>query len=133
MTRGYGGTALICDLLDTTAGVFNTITVANTGTVAALDISVAATRSKLLWFNDSEHGPNESLSLTELFNEQNYEPDPPYLPIRNLPSGSNVVLRCRREWGAPQQDVLQLTWKTPDGQLHRSEQSWSWALSSTPR
>jgi hypothetical protein len=41
---------------------------------------------------------------------------------------SDVVLICLRdEYADPIQDVLIVTWKTPDGQVHRNEQSWSWA------
>jgi hypothetical protein len=127
LTRGYGGgTAVICELIDSMGGTNNTIKVANTGTVPALDISIDSSASKILWDKDAGHAPDESRSLNDLFNRDNYVPDPAYLPIRSLPSGSDVVLRCWREWGSPQQDVLQVTWKTLDGQIHRNEQSWSW-------
>jgi len=36
----------------------------------------------------------------------------------------DVVLICLRdEYANPIQDVLIVTWKTPDGQVHRNEQS----------
>jgi hypothetical protein len=126
LTRGYGGTAVICELVDSVAGVYNTIKVANTGTVSALDISVDSTTSKILWDNDAGKVSGESQTFMDPPSKKNYVSDPPYLPIRNLPSGSDVILRCYRELDTPTQDVLQVTWKTPDGQVHRNEQSWSW-------
>jgi hypothetical protein len=134
LTRGYGGTAVICELIDSVGGMRNTIKVANTGTVPALDISIDSTTSEILWEEDAEHAPDEPRrNLTGLFDRQNYVLDPPYLPIRSLPSGSDVILTCWREWGDHQQDVLQVTWRTPDGQVHRNEQSWSWTPRSNSR
>ena len=127
--RGYGGTAVICELIDSVGGMHNTIKVGNTGTIPALDISIDSTTSEILWDKDAERTPDEPRNLPGLFDRKNYVLDPPYLPIRSLPSGSDVILRCWCEWGNPQQDVLQVTWRTPDGQVHRNEQSWSW----TPR
>ena len=133
LTRGHGGTAVICELVDSSAGIYNTIKVANTGTVPALDISIDSTTSKILWDKDPVRAPDEPRDLPGLFDRQNYVPDPPYLPIRSLLSGSAVCLWCWREWGNPQQDVLQVTWRTPDGQVHRNEQSWSWTPRSSSR
>jgi len=126
LTRGYGGSAVICELLDTTGGMLNTIKVANTGTVPATDISVESIVSTIFWAKDEDCRSDESRDFMSLFDRDHYVPDPPYLPIWMLPSGSDVILRCWREWGSPQQDVLQVTWKTPDGQVHTNEQSWSW-------
>jgi hypothetical protein len=127
MVRGSaGGTAIVCELLDTTAGMHNVIKVTNTGPVAALDVSIDSTTSTLLW---------EKQTKAETFDAKlaNYAADlPPYLPIRSLLPGSDVILNCNREWGDPTQDVLQVTWRTPDGQVHRNEQSWSWTP-HTPR
>jgi hypothetical protein len=129
LTRGYGGTAVVCELIDSTAGMYNTIKVTNTGALPALDISIDSARSKILWDKDAGLAPNEERGWSALFNEENYVSDPPYMPVQTLPSGSDVILRCYREWGAPAQDVLQVTWRTPDGRVHLNEQSWSW----TPR
>jgi hypothetical protein len=124
LVRGSASsTAVVCELLDTTVGMHNTIRVINMGPVAVLDVSIDSTTSTLLW---------EKQTKAKTFNArlENYAAElPPYLPIRNLLPGSDVVLSCNREWGDPTQDVLQVTWKTPDGQVHRNEQSWSW----TPR
>jgi Putative DNA-binding domain len=128
LTRGYGSTAVICELIESAAGMHNEIKIANTGTLPALDISIDSTTSEILWYKDAKRADDES-RLSALFDGQNYVLDPPYLPIRNLPSGSDVILQCWREWGSPTQDVLHVTWRTPDGQVHRNEQSWSW----TPR
>jgi hypothetical protein len=115
------GTAVVCELLDSTAGMFNTIKVINRGQVAALDISIESTTAVLLW-------QKEAKSETSHDFLENYAAElPSYLPIRSLPPGSDVVLGCNREWGDPTQDVLQVTWRTPDGQVHRNDQSWSWA------
>jgi Putative DNA-binding domain len=121
LARGSAsGTAVVCELINSIAGADNTIKVANTGAVPVLDISIDSTTCTIFWDKDVK-GTDLILDW-----ENGYVSDPPYLPIRRLPSGSDVVLRCRREWNDPTQDVLQVTWKTPDGQLHRNEQSWSW-------
>lgn len=124
LVRGpAGGTSIVCELLDSTAGMFNTIKVVNRGPVTALDISINSTTSVLLW----EKQANVKSFGARL---ENYAAVlPPYLPIRSLPAGSDVVLSCNRDLSDPTQDVLQVTWRTPDGQAHRNEQSWSW----TPR
>jgi hypothetical protein len=126
LSQVYGaGTGVRCELIDSKAGIYNVIKVANTGSVSALDISVDSTKSKLLWDKDTGRAADKPRNV---FADENYLADPPYLPIQSLLPGSDVVLVCLREWGAPQQDILQVAWKTPDGQVHRSEQSWSWTL-----
>ena len=122
LTRASSGTGVTCELLHSSV-TRHTIKVANTGIVPALDISIDSMTSKILW--DKDIASNEA-GFFDLFNEENFIPEPPYLPIRNLGPGGDVILRCWREWGAPEQDVLQVVWKTPDGQVHRNEQSWSW-------
>lgn len=117
MARGAAGTTSVTCELISIGLVDNWIKVMNTGLLPALDIAIASANSQLLWATEGEdHDP--------------WNPDhaanPPYLPIRNLPPGSDVVLNCKRELKDPKQDVLEVTWKTPDGQVHRNEQSWSW-------
>lgn len=127
LTKGYGvGASVICELI-AGFGVTNcTLKVANTGTVPALEISVDSIRSRLLWYRDDNAHDDQMTEMDRLYNSENYVSDPLYLPIRQLPPGSDVILQCWRDWGAPRQDVIQVTWKTPDGQIHRNEQSWSW-------
>jgi Putative DNA-binding domain len=129
LTRGYGSSIVTCELIDSTAGMYNEIKVANTGTLPALDISIDSAISEILWHLDAERTEEEHGPLSNLLDKENYVLNPPYLPIRNLPSGSDVILKCLRRWGSPAQDVLQVAWRTPDGHIHRNEQSWSW----TPR
>lgn len=128
LTKGYSvGAALICELVGGFGIMDSTIKVVNTGTVPALDISVESTRSKLLWYKDTDLAPDDQTTMIERRHDsENYVPDPSYLPIQNLPPGSDVILQCWRDWEAPRQDVLQVIWRTPDGQVHRNEQSWTW-------
>jgi Putative DNA-binding domain len=128
LARGHGSTGVMCELTDTIAGMRNTIEVTNTGLVPALNIIVESSISALLWATDKQVRQEESRLLNE-----DYVADPPYLPIRTLAPGSSVVLDCEREWGSPVQDVLKVTWGTPGGQVHRSEQSWSWRPMGTTR
>jgi Putative DNA-binding domain len=130
LTRGSGGTSLICELIESHAGVYNKIRVMNTGTLAASEISIDSTTGVLLWEKDEERSPDEPpRELLDRFSKENFILDPPYLPIKILPSGTDVILSCYREYGTSKQDVLRVTWRTPDGQVHLNEQSWSW----TPR
>lgn len=116
--RSGSGTAVVCELLESIAGQDNKIKVANVGAVPALEISIESTTCTVLWEK------NKRATLLEW--DKGFEADPSYMPIRTLPPGSDVVLRCHCSWDDPVQDVLQVTWKTPDGQVHRNEQSWSW-------
>jgi hypothetical protein len=120
MTQGQPGTFVACHLIESTAGTHNRIQVANVGNLPALEISIESTTSNLLWQSDT--------SKRSVWDD-NYVPNPSYLPIKRLPPGSDVILRCEREWDAPTQDVIHVSWMTPDGQVHQNEQSWSW----TPR
>ena len=130
LSQIYGaGTGVICELLDSIGGQHNKIKIANTGSVPALDIILNSTTSELEWEVDARYSPDRVKSLTDLFQRENYVSEPSYMPIRSLQPGADVILSCQREWGSPTQDILQVTWKTPDGQIHRNEQSWSW----TPR
>jgi hypothetical protein len=132
LARGSGGTgtSVVCELLNSVAGMDNTIRVTNSGTLPALDVTIDAAAAAIMWDKDADHaGDDDWTGLKSLLDKQNFTSEPAYLPIRSLPPGSDVVLRCVREWGAPTQDALQVTWKTPDGQVHHNEQSWSW----TPR
>lgn len=96
------------------------IKVANTGIVAAHDVNSTSLTSDIAWARDGV-----TLLERDPWSEKR-EPSPPYLPIRSLPPGSDVVLVCLRDLEDPSQDVLELTRQTPDGQVHRIEQSWSW-------
>jgi hypothetical protein len=126
LTRGSGGASLVCDLIESHVGVYNKVRVMNTGTLAASEISIDSTTGVLLWEKDEERSPDEPRDLSDLFSKENFILDPPYLPIKIRPSGTDVILSCYREYGASSQDVLRVTWKTPEGQIHRNEQSWSW-------
>ena len=71
------------------------------GAVPALDISIDSTTHKILWDKDAEQTDDEPRNLADLFDKQNYVFDPPYLPIRSLPPGSDVVLTCLHEGVVP--------------------------------
>jgi len=132
LTRGTTGLGalVMCELTNSIAGMDNTIRVTNSGSLPALDVTIGATASTVMWDKDADHsGDDDWNRLGTVLDEQNFTANPAYLPIRNLLPGSDVVLRCRREWGAPIQDTLHVTWKSSDGQVHSNEQSWSW----TPR
>jgi hypothetical protein len=127
LTRGNGGTSVVCELIESHAGVYNMIRVMNTGTPAVSDISIYSTTGVVLWEKDEERSPAEPpRQLLDRLSKGNFILDPPYLPIKTLPSGTDVILSCYRDLGASSQDVLRVTWKTPDGQVHLNEQSWSW-------
>lgn len=96
------------------------IKVANSGIVAARDVNIRSLGSDIAWARDGGR-----LLEQDPWSEK-HEPSPSYLPIRSLPPGSDVVLVCLRGLEDAAQDVLEVTWQTPDGQVHRSEQSCSW-------
>jgi hypothetical protein len=124
LMRGYGTTAVKCELVPPFGYVEWGVAVMNVGLLPALDVMVASARYEIMWAEDGGVRPTPGRF------RQSCEGEPPYLPISRLPPGSDVVLICLRdEYADPIQDVLVITWKTPDGQAHRSEQSWSW----TPR
>jgi hypothetical protein len=117
LMRGYGTTAVKCELVPPFGSPQWGVAVTNTGLLPALDITIASAKYWITWAEDG--GPRQSRGR-----------EPSYLPISRLPPGSDVVLICLRyERDDPIQDVLVVTWKTPDGQVHRNEQAWSW----TPR
>ena len=91
LMRGYGTTAVKCELVPPFGSNEWGLAVMNVGLLPALDITIASAKHGIRW---------------------------------------DVVLICLRdEYADPIQDVLIVTWKTPDGQVHRNQQSWSW----TPR
>jgi hypothetical protein len=113
-----------CELIECFGGMLCQLKITNRGLEPALRVVIDSANSEILWAEDRKLAEGES----RLFNED-YVPHPAYLPIQRMPSGSDVVLRCKREWGAPTQDLLRVTWTTLDGHVHQNEQSWSW----TPR
>ena len=127
LAQARGGTTVICKIVNNTDDVY-AIKVSNTGTVSALNITIHSTMSTLLWNKDTRDTRDAQLDQWRvMFRKENCVPDPHYLPIRALPPGSDVFLWCWHAPGDPQQDVLEVTWKTSDGQVHRIEQSWTWA------
>lgn len=122
LIRGYGHTSITCDLLDI-IGQSGTLRVMNSGIIPALNISVESSISPVQWARDA--GPGED-GFMALFDEDYYTANPSYLPVLALPPGGDVILRFLRKWAAPDQDVIRISWNTPDGQAHQSEQSWSW-------
>ena len=121
LMRAEANTAVRCELVPPFGYAEWGVAVINAGLLPALDISIESTKYKLTWADDRPVSG-------EL--RQDHMRVPSYLPIRSLPPGSDVVLIClRAEHVDPVQDVLVVTWKTPDGQVHQSQQSWSW----TPR
>jgi hypothetical protein len=124
LMRGYGTTAVKCELVPPFGHPSWGVAVMNVGLLPALDITISSAKHGIRWAEDggARPGPGPSGQSRML--------GPSYLPISRLPPGSDVVLIClRNEYADPIQDVLIVTWKTPDGQVHRNEQSWSW----TPR
>ena len=122
LMRGYGDTAVKCELVPPFGSTEWGISVMNSGLMPALDVTVASVKQEMVWAEDGGVRLRGHLPR--------YVREPSCLPIRSLPPGSDVVLTCLRdEHVDPVQDVLLVTWNTPDGQVHRSEQSWSW----TPR
>jgi hypothetical protein len=102
LTRGSGGTSVLCELLDSAAGVDNTIRVTNSGMLPALDKTIDATAAAIMWDKDAGHaGEGRWNRLGSMLDKQNFISHPTYLPIRSLPPGSDVILRCLRAWGAP--------------------------------
>jgi hypothetical protein len=126
LAQSRGGTTVMCEIVKNSDDIY-AIKVTNTGAISALGISIDSTTSPLLWNKDAGDAPDAQDQWRERFKKENYVPDPHYLPIRALPPGSAVYLWCLPAPGAPQQDVLEVTWKTPDGQVHLIEQSWTWA------
>lgn len=124
LMRGYGTTAVKCELVPPFGSTQWGVAVTNTGLLPALDITITSAKYWITWAEDEETRPGPGQI------RQSRGSEPSYLPISRLPPGSDVVLIClRAEHVDPIQDVLIVTWKTPDGQVHRNEQSWSW----TPR
>jgi hypothetical protein len=122
LMRGYGTTAVRCELVPPFGSREWGVAVMNVGSLPALDVTIASAKYDITWAQNEGVRPG--------LIRQGHLGEPSYLPIRNLPPGADVVLICLRdEYVDPIQDVLLVTWKTPDGQVHRNEQSWSW----TPR
>jgi hypothetical protein len=124
LMRAEASTAVRCELVPPFGSPTWGVAVINAGSVPALDISIESAKH---WLNWADEGPVSG----EL--RKNHVRGPSYLPIRSLPPGSDVVLIClRAEYVDPVQDVLVVTWKTPDGQVHQSRQSWSWTKRWAP-
>jgi hypothetical protein len=118
LMRAEANTAVRCELVPPFGSPEWGVAVINAGQMPALDVSIESIRHRLKWADDGPMDPGP---------RQYNRRVPSYLPIRSLPPGSEVVLIClRSERIDPVQDVLAVTWKTPDGQVHRSQQSWSW-------
>jgi hypothetical protein len=120
LAQAHGGGAVTCELIKCIAGQNGNIKVTNAGTFPASDISIESTLAPIHW------ATNERLPVEEQWTQDMYVEHPDYLPIKRLPPGADVVLSFDREWGLPSQDVIRITWNSPDGQVHYSEQSWSW-------
>ena len=84
----------------------------NVGLLPTLDIMIASAKHGIRWAENGGARPNAGTI------RQSRGRVPSYLPISRLPPGSDVVLICLRdEYADPIQDVLIVTWKTPDGQV----------------
>ena len=120
LRHGDGTTGVRCELVPPFGSREWGIAVTNVGSLPALDVTIASAGYAITWAQDERVRPGRI--------RQGHLGEPSYLPIRNLPPGADVVLICLRDqYVDPIQDMLLVTWKTPDGQVHRSEQSWSWA------
>jgi Putative DNA-binding domain len=125
LSRGYGTTAVKCELVPPFGSPEWGVAVMNVGLLPARDVMVASAKYQIRWAEDGGIRPG--------LIPQGCVREPSYLPIRSLAPGSDVVLMCLRdEHTDPIQDVLLVTWKTPDGRVHRNEQSWSWTLRWAP-
>lgn len=127
LMRGYGTTAVKCELVPPFGSTEWGVAVMNVGLLPALDITIASAKYWITWAENGGERPSPGQI------RQSCGHEPSYLPISRLPPGSDVVLICLRdEYADPIQDVLIVTWKTPDGQVHRNEQSWSWTRRWAP-
>jgi hypothetical protein len=127
LMRGYGATAVKCELVPPFGYTEWGVAVMNVGLLPALDITIASAKYGIRWAENGGVRPSPGRI------RQSRGREPSYLPISRLPPGSDVVLICLRdEYADPIQDVLIVTWKTPDGQVHRNEQSWSWTSRWAP-
>jgi hypothetical protein len=113
LMRSYGTTAVKCELAPPFGHPNWGVAVMNVGLLPALEITIASPKYGIRWAENGGTGPSG----------RGRGRGPSYLPISRLPPGSDVVLICLREYADPIQDVLIVTWKTPDGQVHRNEQS----------
>jgi len=111
--------AVTCKLIKSIAGQTGDIKIANTGAIPASDISIESSGAPIRW------AANERLSEKNWLHGK-YVENPEYMPIKRLPPGADVVLSFERDWNLPDQDVLRITWNSPDGHVHYDEQSWSW-------
>jgi hypothetical protein len=127
LMRGYGATAVKCELVPPFGSPEWGVAVMNVGLLPALDVTIASAKRRIRWAEDGGAKPEPGLVWQGAMRE------PSYLPLSRLPPGSDVVLICLRdEYADPIQDVLQVTWKTPDGQVHHNEQSLAWARRWAP-
>ena len=124
LMRSEANTMIRCELVPPFGIPEWGVAVINAGLLPALDVSIESAKYKLTWADDR---------LTGGQLQRDYSHTPSYLPIQSLQPGSDVVLIClRTENVDPVQDVLVVTWKTPDGQVHQSQQSWSWTRRWAP-
>jgi Putative DNA-binding domain len=108
-----------CELIKCVGGQTGDIKVTNTGSIPVSNIFIESSVERLHWWS------NERVPVKDVFGDH-YVADPDYMPIKRLPPGADVILSFKREWNLPDQDIIRITWNGADGQVHYSEQSWSW-------
>jgi hypothetical protein len=111
--------AVTCQLMKCIGGQMGDIKVTNTSSIPASNISIESSVAPIRWAS------NERLAERDWLRGK-YVESPDYMPIKRLPPGADVVLSFERDWNLPDQDIIRITWNGADGQVHYSEQSWSW-------
>lgn len=119
LASSLGEGAVTCELTNCIGGQRGDIKVTNGSVIPACDILIESSVAPIRW------ATNERLPVKDWLHGK-YIENPDYIPIKRLPPGTDVVLSFERDWNVPDQDVIRITWNTSDGQVHRSEQSWSW-------
>jgi hypothetical protein len=118
LLRGSSTTAVKCELVPPFGSREWGVAVMNAGLLPAFDVMIASAKYGIMWAEDGGVRPGRL--------RQGCEHEPAYLPIRSLPPGSDVVLICLRdEFVDPVQDVLLVTWKTPDSAANWSQRGSS--------
>src|SRR6266568_239757 len=91
LMRGYGTTAVKCELVPPFGYTEWGVAVMNVGLLPALDITISSAKYGIRWAEDGGARPGPGLS------GQSRVREPSYLPISRLPPGSDVVLICLRD------------------------------------
>jgi Putative DNA-binding domain len=119
LAQSLGKGTVTCELTNCIGGQRGDIKITNAGSIPATNISIESSVTPIRW------AANEPLPQKDWILGK-YIENPGYLPIKRLPPGADVVFSFERDWNLPSQDIIRIIWNSPDGQVHCSEQSWSW-------